>query len=141
MAPPLKHPATRQRRNKVATAATLTAPEPSEHPIPEGSWPRGAVAFWDDLWSSPMVPEYVDLDARRFRMLLKLVDDFWTAETLTQRVAAATEIRMQGQLFGLSPLDRRRLQWEVKRVQAPDISPKVAPLPQRARDPRLRSVG
>ncbi len=43
-----------------------------------------------------------------------LIDDYWGAEG-TKKTQLAAEIRLQCQRFGLSPIDRRRLQWEVAR--------------------------
>lgn len=138
--PPPKNPKTRQRTGSHVTRATLQTVEGpvTPHPLPDGDWHPEASAFWADLWDSPMVPEYAHLDARRFHMLLVLVDDFWRATKLTDRLKAAAEIRQQGSLFGLSPLDRRRLQWEIKRVE-PAAAPSVPAAP--ARDPRLKLVG
>jgi len=50
-------------------------------------------------------------------LLAVLVDGFW----LKPHWTAAAEIRLQRQCFGLSPMDRRRLQWEIEKVdEAPD---------------------
>jgi hypothetical protein len=39
----------------------------------------------------------------------------WTAKSPTMLIEAVKEIRLQEPRFGLTPLDRRRLQWEVER--------------------------
>jgi len=46
-----------------------------------------------------------------------LQNDFWTAATAKERKEASAEIRLQEQRFGLSPIDRRRLQWEIEKTQ------------------------
>ena len=46
-------------------------------------------------------------------MLADLMDLYWYGKR-----DLAGEIRLQGQCFGLTPIDRRRLQWEVQRVEA-----------------------
>ena len=43
-----------------------------------------------------------------------LVNRFWITGGDKE---LAGEIRLQGQLFGLTPIDRRRLQWEVARAE------------------------
>ena len=68
-------------------------------------------AWWADLWASPMAPEYDDSDRHGLLMLAALVDDLWRAKTARDRLAAAAEVRLQGARYGLSPIDRRRLQW------------------------------
>ncbi|CAA9364290.1 MAG: gp1 [uncultured Gemmatimonadetes bacterium] len=75
------------------------------------------VSWWADIWSSPMAPEFDDSDRHGLFMLAVLVDAFWNAETPTAAKDLAAEIRQQGQRFGLSPIDRRRLQWEIERTE------------------------
>jgi hypothetical protein len=54
--------------------------------------------------------------SRLFRLAL-LVDDYWQGAPSGRQRRLAAEIRLQGQLFGLSPIDRRRLQWQVEQVE------------------------
>jgi hypothetical protein len=75
------------------------------------------LAWWRDVWSSPMAPEYDDSDKHGLYVLAMLVEDFWRADTMDWRQKLAAELRQQGQRFGLSPIDRRRLQWEIERTQ------------------------
>lgn len=114
MPPAPKHPSTRARRNKSSTAATLSAPENIDIPeLPnDRMWHSQTLAFWEDIWSSPMAAEFDQSDIHGLFMLAVLVDGFWIKPHWT----AAAEIRLQGQRFGLSPLDRRRLQWEIEKV-------------------------
>jgi hypothetical protein len=65
-----------------------------------------------------MAPEYDDSDKHGLIRLAILVDDYWTADNANLRVKLSAEIRMQGQLYGITPLDRRRLQWEIDRGEA-----------------------
>jgi hypothetical protein len=74
-------------------------------------------AWWDDVWASPMAQEYDESDKHGLMALAMVVDDFWTAETPRQRQEASQEIRFQGVRFGLSPIDRRRLQWEIEKAE------------------------
>lgn len=117
----LKDPSTRARRNTTATRATLRAvphlrkPELPEHPT--GAWHPMTLAWWTDVWASPMAPEFDASDQHGLFVLAMLTDDFWTVGSLTGRMKLAAEIRQQGQRFGLSPIDRRRLQWEIERTE------------------------
>lgn len=78
-----------------------------------------------------MAPEYLEADQHALLMLASLVNEFWTAPT----TALAAEIRLQRQCFGLTPLDRRRLQWEIEKVggaarkknESKDMAPPVDP--------------
>jgi hypothetical protein len=118
--PPLpKSRATRQRRNKPTTAAKLN-PEHSVKapPLPKGrTWHSQTKAWWKDIWASPMAPEFINSDIHGLFALAILVDDFWTVKDARQRKDLVAEIRLQRQCFGLTPIDRRRLQWEVGRVE------------------------
>jgi hypothetical protein len=113
--PAPKHPSVRARTNKASTRATLTAPT-AEVVIPDlpddRAWHPQTEAWWADVWRSPMAPEFDQSDVHGLLILAVLVDGFWVRPHWT----AAAEIRLQGQRFGLSPLDRRRLQWEIERV-------------------------
>jgi hypothetical protein len=84
---------------------------------PEGqAWHQLALDFWDDLWDSPMAAEYTAEDVHRLRLLLNLFDKFWKASDAGKPIIGlAAEIRQESAGFGLSPLDRRRLQWEIER--------------------------
>jgi hypothetical protein len=62
-----------------------------------------------------MAPEYDASDVHGLYVLAELVDAFWNCESVTGRKDLSGEIRLQRQAFGLSPIDRRRLQWEIER--------------------------
>jgi len=116
--PPMPKPAaTRQRRNKVAGATKLTLRTVKKGDIPSLPFDTHEMTsrWWVDIWSSPMAPEWDTSDIHGLYMLARLVDAFWTAESATQASTLAGEIRLQAQRFGLSPIDRRRLQWEIDR--------------------------
>lgn len=61
-----------------------------------------------------MAAEYLEADIHGLYILAELVDQYWIAPSKD----LAAEIRLQRQCFGLTPIDRRRLQWEVERVEA-----------------------
>jgi len=143
--PPLpKDPKTRQRRNRPSSNAQL---EPTERlgklpNLPKredgGEWHRLTRAFWRDVQRSPMVAEYLKADLHGLFVLADLVEAFWRVETTSAKVGLAAEIRQQRQGFGLTPIDRRRLQWEVQRVEHAKASNPPAPSRQRVQgDPRV----
>jgi hypothetical protein len=148
--PAPKHPSARARRNKTSTHAVLTADHAIVAPeLPGEDWHSLTLAWWRDVWASPMAPEFDESDRHGLYVLAALVNDFWTAPTAKDRKDLAAELRQQGARFGLSPIDRRRLQWEVEKVeQAQDESrrrkqaPAAEPRRRSTRDPRdiLRSV-
>lgn len=148
--PAPKDPATRARRNMTSTRATLRAvptlkkPELPEHP--DGAWHPMTVAWWDDIWASPMAPEFDDSDRHGLFTLAMLTDDFWTASSSRDRMNLAAELRQQGQRFGLSPIDRRRLQWEIERTEEAQAKGSKrrasAPMPAKSgTDPRATLTG
>lgn len=108
---PKRNPA---RRNRSTTSATLVADARVKMPpLPGGhDWHPATVAWWKDVWASPMAPEYHESDVHGLYILAMLVDGFWSAPSQ----ALAAEIRLQRQCFGLTPIDRRRLQWEIERT-------------------------
>lgn len=89
-----------------------------------------------------MAPEYDDSDKHGLFMLADLVDAYWTEESPRGRAVLAAEIRLQRQCFGITPLDRRRLQWSIEKAdEAQDRGKKrrakAEPKPpEQAADPR-----
>jgi hypothetical protein len=127
----------RQRRNKATTTAKLVDDRPIDQKprlgdCPDGDgWSPQAVALWDEVWSSPMRGEYLRADMDGLRMLVVLVDKFW--KTLDHRLEP--NISRMRQAFGLTPIDRRRLQWEVERVEGRKRRP-APKAPESSEDPR-----
>jgi hypothetical protein len=117
--PAPKDSSTRARRNKATTKATIQADASIVAPeLPPHDWHTMTLSWWRALWASPMAPEYDDSDRHGLFKLAMLQNDFWTAETAKERKEASAEIRLQEQRFGLSPIDRRRLQWEIEKSEA-----------------------
>lgn len=141
-----KHPSARARANRAATSAALGGPLPeAERPeLPETrDWHPATVAWWDDIWASPMSAEWHSSDLHGLLILAVLMDKFWNEPT----EKAASEIRLQRQAFGLTPYDRRRLEWTIEsaadakergRARRAKQSP---PEPDEGDDPRLVLVG
>jgi hypothetical protein len=142
--PTPKDPTLRARRNKTATAARLSLVPPVEGEEPEveamraslpprrveekrddgsvvvveAEWHERAVALWEELWTSPMRGEYLDADVEGLYVLVAMTDAFWRRLESGQVSGAnelGKELRLQRQQYGLDPIARRRLQWEVDR--------------------------
>ena len=113
------------RRHRASTQATL----PSEAeaagwkvpPLPSrpgrGKWHPQVLEWWSAVWQSPMSGEYLQVDRQGLILLAVLLQDFWVARSPKDRCRFAVEIRQQESRFGLTPVDRRRLQWAVQRAE------------------------
>ena len=66
-----------------------------------------------------MANEWDPADLHGLLILADLVNTYWNLppEKANQKALLAAEIRLQRQLYGLSPLDRRRLAWEIERAE------------------------
>lgn len=124
--PPPKSAALRQRRNSTTTRATLPAegsgkknrvPKLPARDQPGEKWHPMVMEWWKSVWRSPMAAEFLDADMRGgLYLLADLYQVRWTSRDDPAALSkAAAEIRLQEVRFGLSPMDRRRLQWEVER--------------------------
>lgn len=117
--PPPKDPTLRQRRNRATTAATLPAEGHRRRvpPLPKHRkrWHAMTVAWWRDVWRSPMATEFAKADTHQLFVVAELLERFWRKPN----AALAKEVRLAAQAFGLNPLDRRRLQWELPREEEP----------------------
>jgi hypothetical protein len=120
MPQPKKDPSVRARANRASTAATLVddGGRGQAPPLPTNrEWDPMTVAWWIDLWASPMSNEYHESDQHALFMLAALMDDFWTTDTPGRRKALSEEIRLSRQAFGLTPYDRRRLEWTIESAE------------------------
>lgn len=136
----------RQRRNRSATKATLPTPEESaENEVPQlperdGGWHRMVTEWWESAWRSPMASEWLRSDMLGgLYEIAMLRQDFWTADSQGKRQAAASEIRLQEVRFGLSPIDRRRLQWTIEQGETAaerTAARREAKRPKPGKDPR-----
>jgi hypothetical protein len=122
--PPPKPARLRQRRNRKAGAALLVAVRPAKArtstagappiPNPDGrEWHPLTLVSWKRAWCSEMASQWLPTDGDGLGRLALLWDAFYK-QPAPQIMA---EIRLQEQRFGLSPLDRSRLQWEVSRAE------------------------
>lgn len=146
-----KHTSVRQRANKASTAATLKTPEAAivpELPVrkdefgEELSWRQETREWWDDVWASPMANEFVNADFHGLFRLAILVDEFMNDPSSKNHA----EVRIAQQAYGLTPYDRRRLEWTVEQTE--DAKERGAqrrrsahvPQHEPHADPRLRIV-
>ncbi|HXH63853.1 MAG TPA: hypothetical protein VNG95_06685 [Gemmatimonadales bacterium] len=115
-----------QRRNRTSTRASLpseaTAAKrkvPALPPRERGTekWHPLVLRWWHAVWTSPMAEEYLESDKDDLYLLAELRQDFYAAADALERQKLAAEIRQQSVRFGLSPIDRRRLQWEVEKAE------------------------
>ena len=135
--PAPKDASVRARNNKSSTKATLYAVEPedvdippmppAEHyvpcPFPESSefyyepfWFPAVVAWWEDIWSSPMSSEFSDSDIHGLYMGCKqLQESLNPRNKATEQAAFMTKFEQTVRNFGLNPMARRSLQWEIDR--------------------------
>jgi len=97
-------------------------------------WRPTTLAWWETIWDSPMADEWVDADVPALMALAVLVDEFWTFGD--SKIHA--EIRQASREFGLSPLSRRSLQWEIHKVES--VRPSRPPAPPRRRGKTVLSA-
>lgn len=145
---PPKAPELRARRNARMPGRTLPTAEQSEsRDVPElpprkrGRWHPEAIRWWETAWRSPMASEWLAADMRGGLLrLLDLWDAWWKAKSSSERLDIAKELRLQETGFGLSPLDRKRLEWEVDRREdaapVPEDKRRAVGAPDPAHDPR-----
>ena len=122
----VKHPSARRRRNRVSTAAKLYEVEPGTVEIPDlpprRVWHPETLDRWESLFESPMAPEFTASDLYNLYDLAELWDDYRLATDPDERIKLSKEIRIKGQAFGLTPLDRRRLSWEIDKGEQAEIA-------------------
>ena len=173
--PPPKHQSVRARSNTKSTRATLSEPaaavvipplhkryseEEYQHDDCAGysrtkirkvliPWHPQTIAWWNDLWPSPMASEWHSSDIHGLYELAQIKDNFWNTADLKAQTAAHAEIRLSQKDYGLTPMDRRRLEWTIEsseeakakgdKRRAQD-SPMAPPADDEGLDPRLYIV-
>ena len=126
----------RQRTNRKAGSATIRMIEASEAtdapaiPNPDArTWHPLTLVAWAHAWASPMASQWLETDADGLGRWAILLDNFYQGD-----IKAAAELRLQESRWGLSPLDRSRLQWSV--AQADEAEQKTS---RRAESTRKRT--
>lgn len=124
-----KDPDQRRRRNKASTAAVLpSTPAKTKAPeLPKDLFAGGVIAprtskWWATIWRSPMASRWLEADVEGLYLVAVLRNEFYQRPSPT----LAAEIRQQEARFGLTPIDRRRLDW---RIEGPKSEPDQAPKP------------
>lgn len=93
-------------------------------------WHEQTRAWWKDVWHSPMAEEFLEADRHALVRLAVLVEAFWREPSKE----LAAEIRLQEARFGLTPVDRHRLQWKVEPSERKP--PTAKELRDEGKDPR-----
>lgn len=98
------------------------------------AWHELTRRWWGRVWDSPMSGEYLPTDEDGLIRVAILVNDYY----LEPKATTLAEIRLQEQRFGLSPLDRRRLEWEIAKSEEAEEKRKrrAPPAKKTGTDPR-----
>lgn len=111
-------PASQRRRRNIAPPTTkLPATGGREvPPFPLAEACEATRDWWRRIWESPMAAVWLDADIPALWRLAQLVE--WVNRGTTTDTKLLAEIRQIEDRFGLSPLARRRLQYEVDQAAA-----------------------
>ena len=115
----------RRRRNVQVTAAKIAAPVLEV--IPElpargrKKWHTFTLAWWKSVQTCEMRNEYLESDLHGLYILADMIDTYWKATR--GKASLAAEVRQQAMRYGLSPIDRRRLQWNIDRSKVEEEAP------------------
>jgi hypothetical protein len=101
------HGAARKAPALELSAATLVGDRRPELPRRARAWHPLTVAWWDDVWSSPMARRFLEVDVHALYIVAELVDMFWSGSGPSPRLSA--ELRRWNVQFGLEVFSRRRL--------------------------------
>lgn len=84
---------------------------------PDGGWHPMVEEWWAGAWRSPMASEWLDSDMHGgLYLLADLYEARWLARDDPKELRELSkEIRTLSAEFGLTPMTRRRLQWEVEK--------------------------
>lgn len=114
-----KDPKIRQRRNKSPSMAVLPAESkpilrrPQLPKLEDVNWLDITQAWWVDVWESPIRSQLIRSDLGSLFRLAVLVNRFFESGSLK----IAGEIRLLEREFGLTPMARRRLEWQVAQTE------------------------
>jgi hypothetical protein len=128
----------RQNRTKKSGAAVIEFNVSEDDPIPaipnpdKREWHQLTLNAWEHAWKSPMASQWLQTDIDALGRLALLWDAFY----LKPSVSVLAEIRLQESRFGLSPLDRSRLQWEISRGEEAERRKNRRPREATTNDPR-----
>lgn len=138
-----KPPGARMRRNADQPKwrqLDATAPKPKAPTLPtkKPAWLKLTRDWWAAIWASPMATVWLPSDIPTLVRLARIVEADNRGDAAAGMLAEARQLEDR---FGLSPLSRRRLQWEVAHAGRQDQPPGEAlPVPSSAPRARLRAV-
>lgn len=81
-------------------------------PTKRPGWLKSTRAWWQAIWASPMATAWLPSDVPTLVRLARIVEADNRGEASASLLAEARQLEDR---FGLSPMARRRLQWEVAR--------------------------
>ncbi len=106
-----KAPGQKRRRNVTVRPEKLAASHGRAPLLPGAELlTASTVGWWETVWASPMAAVWLPADVPALVRLALLMELSFLGEA---SAALLGEIRQLEDRFGLSPLARRRLQWEV----------------------------
>jgi len=76
-------------------------------------WHPQTLEWWADLWAAPMANEYHSSDRHGLFRLAALIDDYWQCPSSKLHM----EVRQSQKDYGLTPYDRRRLEWTIESAE------------------------
>lgn len=157
-----KNAAQRQRRNQSATKATLQVVEdpdipelpPAEHWLSpmfdkandtwvDPEWRPHVVAWWESIWSSPMSSEYDDADIHGLYLACMYLQESTNPMLkAAERISYGKNYEAAVRNYGLTPMSRRSLQWEIARSnEATEKAAEKANQKKAAKDAQTRPAG
>lgn len=95
-------------------------------------WHKETRSWWRNVWKSPMAAQYSDVDFHGLERLAILIDQYYREPN----VKLLSEIRLQEQRFGLDPVSRARLRWELDQAPEPGREPPILEQLWGGKDPR-----
>jgi hypothetical protein len=115
--PPPKPAAQRRRRNRAPAPVKLPVEKTAEKKTPTlpgaKRYSKTTRDWWATVWGSPMATVWLEADVPALVRLATLIELLEQGEATAMVLA---EIRQLEDRFGLSPMARRRLQWEVEQA-------------------------
>ena len=110
--PAPKPAATRVRRNRTTGARTLEMDGDASVPALPDRYDQRTRTWWEAVQSSPMAEEYTESDWQGLLAVAALLELWW----ITADPKALAEWRVQCREYGLTPIARRSLAWEIRRA-------------------------
>lgn len=113
--PPPKPASQRRRRNAAPAVVRLPADQPLQAPpLPVAKASKAMREWWRMAWASPMAHAWLEADVPGLARLASLLE--LTRGTEQAPLTVLSEVRALEDRYGLSPMARRRLQWEIEQA-------------------------